>query len=203
MRMEALSRWVVATFASPFGVFALAVADSTLFFSLPFGIDGAIVVVAARNRELAWAIPLIATAGSLAGAALTFWLGSKAGDAGLERLVPASRLKRVRQKVNGTGALALGASSIIPPPFPFTPFVLAAGALDVDKLPFFAMVGLTRLLRFGIAAWLAVRYGSSIVRWLEAPAVQYSILACVAVALAAGAWSVYQLVRRTRRPAAA
>jgi membrane protein YqaA with SNARE-associated domain len=33
-------------------------------------------------------IPLLATAGSVAGAALTFWMGSVIGDAGLERYAP-------------------------------------------------------------------------------------------------------------------
>ena len=39
--MRAFSRWILVLFASPIGVVALAFLDSTLFFSLPFGIDAA------------------------------------------------------------------------------------------------------------------------------------------------------------------
>ena len=41
-----------------------------------------------------WIVPLLATAGSVAGAALTFWMGVKIGEQGLERWVPRKRLKR-------------------------------------------------------------------------------------------------------------
>ena len=73
--MRAFSHWMLGLFASPFGVFALAFLDSTLFFSLPFGIDAVVIILAARLRESWWVVPLLATAGSVAGAALTFWMG--------------------------------------------------------------------------------------------------------------------------------
>ena len=84
-RVRSLSRWLVGLFASPLGVFVLAALDSTLFFSLPFGIDAVVIILAARMRDRAWIVPLCATAGSLAGAALTFWMGVKIGEKGLER----------------------------------------------------------------------------------------------------------------------
>ena len=49
---------VIAAFVSPGGVFVLGALDSTLFFSLPFGIDTAVVVLAARLNGLAWTVPL-------------------------------------------------------------------------------------------------------------------------------------------------
>ena len=193
------SRWVIATFTSPAGIFALAVIDSTLFFSLPFGIDAAIIVLAARTDTLAWMVPFLATAGSLLGASFTFWMGTKAGEAGLERFVPERRLKRVRDKVEHSGAIALAALNVIPPPFPFTLFVLAAGALDVRRVPFFVTFVITRLARFGLEAYLAVRYGRGILRWLESPVVEYAVAACILLALILTAFSAYKLFRSTRR----
>ena len=87
--MRAFSHWIITLFASPVGVVVLAALDSTLFFSLPFGIDAAVIILAARLRELWWIVPLLATAGSVAGAALTFWMGVKIGEQGLERWVAA------------------------------------------------------------------------------------------------------------------
>jgi hypothetical protein len=66
--MRELSRWVLTTFASPAGIVVLAALDSTVFFSLPFGIDAAVIVLAARLETLAWMVPVLATIGSVAGA---------------------------------------------------------------------------------------------------------------------------------------
>src|SRR5262245_47572229 len=127
--MRSLNGWVLGLFASPFGIFVLAALDSTLFFSLPFGIDAAVIIMAARLHAARWIVPIIATAGATAGAALTFWMGGRIGDRGLERYVSARRLGRIRRKIRHSGAVTLAALDLIPPPFPFTPFVLAAGAL--------------------------------------------------------------------------
>src|SRR5690348_5259930 len=73
--MRGFSQWILGLFTSPVGVFVLAALDSTMFFSFPFGIDAAVVILAARLGGLAWIVPLLATLGSVAGAALTFWMG--------------------------------------------------------------------------------------------------------------------------------
>jgi membrane protein YqaA with SNARE-associated domain len=195
-----LGQWVVSTFASPGGIFVLAALDSTLFFSLPFGLDAAIIILAARGGALAWLVPLIATAGSAVGAILTFWMGRKIGDAGLERFVPPKRLDRVRGRIKNSGAIALAIVCLIPPPFPFTPFVLAAGALEVRPLLFFSTLVVTRLVRFGIEALLAVTYGQRILSWLESDLFQNVIVGLVVLAVGLTGWSIYKLVRVSRTP---
>ena len=104
---RSFSAWALSTFASPVGVFLLAMLDSTLFFSLPFAIDAAVIILAARSDTLAWTVPLIATAGSLLGASITFWMGRKAGDAGLDRYLDKKQVDRVRRCVNESGAVVL------------------------------------------------------------------------------------------------
>ena len=91
--MRSLSHWIIALFASPFGVVVLAALDSTLFFSLPFGIDAAVIILAAQLHDAWWIAPILATAGSVAGAALTFWMGVKVGEQGLERWVAPRRAR--------------------------------------------------------------------------------------------------------------
>src|SRR5437879_368508 len=100
------------------GIAVLAVLDSTIFFSLPGGIDAAIVLVAARGGMVAWAAPAFATAGSMVGAALTFWMGAKIGEHGLHRYIPEKRLRRIQRKIGGPGAVGLAVLDLIPPPFP-------------------------------------------------------------------------------------
>lgn len=196
--MQSLSRAILATFASPAGVVVLAALDSTLFFSWPFGIDAVVILLAARLGSLAWIVPLLASAGSVAGAAVTFWMGRKIGDKGLSRYIAERRLERVRARIRNSGAIALGALDLIPPPFPFTPFVLAAGALEVDTRLFFVTLGVARLIRFGLEAFLAIRYGPSILAALDSALVQNVVLACIVLAMLLTAWSVFKLVRSTR-----
>src|SRR4030095_10376751 len=93
-----------------------------------------------------------------AGAALTFWMGWIIGDKGLERYVNPKRLERVRAKIKKRGAIALAVLDLIPPPFPFTPFVLAAGALEVKTKLFFVTLVMCRMLRFGLEAAFAQTY---------------------------------------------
>jgi membrane protein YqaA with SNARE-associated domain len=199
--------WFIALFASPLGVPVLAALDSTLFFSLPFGIDAAVILLAARMGRRAWMVPLLATAGSIAGAALTFWMGTKIGEKGLDGHVSPQRLKRIRARINRNGAVALAVLDLIPPPFPFTPFVLAAGALEVRMSTFFVTLAACRILRFGAEAALAIVYGRRVLSVLDSDLFHEIAFGCIALAAVLTVLSTVRLVRSTRlasrrRPAA-
>jgi membrane protein YqaA with SNARE-associated domain len=196
--MRTVVRWVIGTFASPIGIVVLGALDSTIFFSMPFGIDAAVVVMAARSERLAWMVPCLATIGSIAGAALTFWMGKKAGDAGLERFVPRQRLERVQRRIKNGGAVALALLTLIPPPFPFTPFILVAGALNVRAPVFFVALAASRLLRFGVEAALAVRYGRRILTWMESDLFQGLVFASLALAIVLTTVTIVRLARPAR-----
>jgi membrane protein YqaA with SNARE-associated domain len=197
-QMHGFSGWVLGLFASPLGVVALAFLDSTLFFSLPFGIDAIVIILAARERSLWWAVPLLATAGSVAGAALTFWMGAKIGEKGLERHVPPKRLQQIQERLKNSGAIALAVLDLIPPPFPFTPFVLAAGALKVKRRLFFVALAVTRLIRFGLEAALALAYGPRIIAWLDSNVFKDIVFGCIILAVALTTLSIVRVVRATR-----
>jgi membrane protein YqaA with SNARE-associated domain len=51
-----------------------------MLFFLPAATDLAVIILTARHRDLFWAFPVLATAGSLLGAYVTFWLGRKIGE---------------------------------------------------------------------------------------------------------------------------
>ena len=205
--MRSLTHWVLTTFASPIGILILAALDSTLFFWLPFGIDAATVVLSMRGVAPWWAVAFLATGGSVAGALATFWMGNKVGDAGLERFASSRYLASARKRIEKkTRADVLAALSLIPPPFPFTPIVLAAGALEVKAAAFFATLAVCRFVRFGIEAYLARRYGPQTLDWLESPIVEKTVLAFLALGLALTAVTLFRIVRspaRSRRRAAA
>jgi membrane protein YqaA with SNARE-associated domain len=196
--VRSLIHSIVGFLISPAGVVVLAALDSTLFFSLPFGIDAVVIILSARLRGLAWIVPLLATAGSVAGAALTFWMGVKIGEKGLDRYVPRQRLAKVRRTINAKGAVALAVLDLIPPPFPFTPFVLAAGALEVRTSTFFVTLTLCRILRFGVETVLALVYGRHILTWLNSDIFRGVVGVCIAVAVVLTIASVVKLIRTSR-----
>jgi len=127
-----------AFFLTWWGAYLIALLDASMVFFLPFGVDAVVIYLAASHRELAWLYPLLATAGSITGAAGTFWIGQKIGEVGLERYVPRRRLERLQCRVRDTGAVALAVPALMPPPFPLTPFVLTCGALRVNPWRFFS-----------------------------------------------------------------
>src|SRR5689334_24724373 len=94
-------------FLTWWGAYLLAFLDATMVFFLPFGIDTLVIYLSARHGMFFWIYPLLATAGSVTGAAVTYWIGRKAGEMGLERLVPTHQLERFRRRVEKQGAVAM------------------------------------------------------------------------------------------------
>jgi membrane protein YqaA with SNARE-associated domain len=200
--MRTFTHWVIATSASPLGIVILAALDTTIFFSVPFGIDAAVMILAARGKVMTLIVPLLAIAGGTAGAALTYWMGAKIGEKGLGRYIPPRRLARVRRKIETSGAIALAALDLIPPPFPFTPFVLAAGALEVRRSTFFVTLALVRALRFGTEAYFAARFGRELRLWFESDLFDDIIAAVILLAIVLTAMSMIGVMRSWRRSSA-
>jgi membrane protein YqaA with SNARE-associated domain len=190
---------VFGSFASASGVLFLGILDSTLVFFLPLGIDAVVILMAARHPSIAWMYPLLATAGSVIGSAITYWAGRKIGARGLSRFVPQRRLDGARSYLRSHGAFAVAGLALIPPPFPFTPFVLTAGALHVSRMRLFPLLGLARLVRFGLEAWLAVTYGEELTRWMASEQFKIGVWVFVGIAVLGTIVSALIIVKRARR----
>jgi membrane protein YqaA with SNARE-associated domain len=170
---------------------------------VPFGVDALVIVLASKYGGIFWIFPPLVTAGSLVGAALTYWVGHSAGGAGLTRLVSPSHLERMKKRLEKSGAGALAAAAVMPPPFPLTPFVLTCGALDFDRWRFFLVFGVMRLIRFGTEAVLARHYGDRVLQVLQSDQLQRGVMMLVLVACAGTIASAFLLWRRMLRPQAA
>ena len=197
--MRAFFFSILGYFLSPLGIVLMGVLDASMVFFLPLGIDFVVIIMAARKPEVFWLYALLATAGSLLGAAGTFWVGKKAGEKGLERFVGPRRLKRVRARVD-RGAFVVAGMALIPPPFPFTPFVLVSGALGMNPWSFFTALAGARALRFGIEAALASHYGSGILRWMKTPTFQMVVGVFIALAVIGTLVSAVVVWRRMPLP---
>ena len=185
-------------FLTWWGPFVVGALDASLVFFMPFGIDALVIYLAARDASLFWIYPILATAGSVLGAATTFWIGRKAGEVGLDRLVPRRHLERLRCRVRDRGAMALALPALMPPPFPLTPLVLTCGALKVDARRFFTTFAAMRLIRFSIGAVLARIYGRGILRVLESDSFRMVVIGFIVVAVLGTLVSAFLFWRNTQ-----
>jgi len=181
--MKDLFNSLLGYFLTPAGVLAMGALDASLIFFLPLGIDFVVIYMAAREPDLFWLYALLATAGSLLGAGVTFWLGRKAGQHGLTRLIKRSTLRRVERRVSSSAAMPIAALGIIPPPFPFTAFVLTSGAVGLNPWTFLTALGGVRLARFGAEAGLAAYYGDGILGLMRSPTFTIVVIGLAVVAV--------------------
>ena len=181
------------------GVCVLGALDSTVIFFLPFAVDVGVVYISSRHPHLAWVYAIAVSATSVIGTAVSFYMGKRIGEAGLDRFVSERKLQGVLRRAKKKGAVAIGLLELIPPPFPFTAFILVAGALEVNATRFFITVFFTRLLRFEVEAFLGARFGGYVIRLIQSPTVRM-IGEFFTVAIFIGcAISVYTLVRNMKK----
>lgn len=199
--MQRLFFSLLQYFLTPVGLLLLGVLDGSVIFFLPLGIDVVVILMAARKPDLFWLYAILAASGSAIGAAGTFWLGHEAGEHGLSRFVSNSRLQSIKRQVN-RGAPLVGALAIIPPPFPFTAFVLSSGALGVSARLFFPAMFVARLVQYGLEGALAAKYGRHIVRWMRTPAFKMVVSFIIGLAVIGTVVSAIAVIRASRKKTA-
>ena len=200
--MKSIFYSLLSYFLTPAGVLLMGALDASVVFFLPLGIDFVVIIMSAREPDLFWLYALLATAGSIAGAAATFWLGRKVGEAGLKRLVRPSTLRKVEARVSHSAAVSVAALGLIPPPFPFTAFVLVSGAARVNAWMFLSVLAGVRLARFIAEASLARQYGRGILAWMQSPtftAVVFTLTALAVIGTIVSAVALYRSIRREKR----
>lgn len=69
--------------------------------------------------------------------------------------------------MDNNGFLSAFIPAILPPPFPFKPFILAEGVFQVPAKTFILAILLGRGLRYGTEGILAVRYGDAALGYLK------------------------------------
>jgi membrane protein DedA with SNARE-associated domain len=132
------------------------------------------------------------------GATVTYLIGVKVGDEGLSRFVSKGRLDRFRARMKNIGVLTTGVSAILPPPFPLTAFVLTSGALRVPMTRFLLVFAGARLVRFGIEALLARRFGTALLQMLQSDFAQRIVIGLVIVSVVGTAVTIIRVWRSSR-----
>ncbi len=186
------------------GLFFVAIVDASMVpLPLPGSTDLLLIVLVAHKPAQWWLFALIAIAGAMVGAYVSYRLAAKGGEALLARYVPAKYTDRVKYWVQHNPVLAIGLPALLPPPIPLTPFVIAAGALRMPKRKFLIVFAIFRSTRYLLEAWLGQHYGRHlIVFWRKyfgesmAPVV-WTIVGLLAIGVAVLVW---QHLRSKRKP---
>jgi membrane protein YqaA with SNARE-associated domain len=181
------------------GLLVLGILDSSFLFA-PWGNDLLVVAMTARHPHYGHMLyyAAMSTVGSVLGCLLIDVTLRPLGEKGLEKYLSARKLKRVQSKVRDKVGRALAIGSLIPPPFPFTAFVMAASALQYSRKRLLAIVGVTRMIRFTALGLLAMRFGERILKWSDNRVVQQLLVALIVICTVGSVISVYGWIRRSR-----
>jgi membrane protein YqaA with SNARE-associated domain len=166
------------------GLFVIAFLDSS-FLSFPEVVDFLIILLVTQHKEGFFYYALLPTLGSIAGCFALYWVGRRGGETFLRKQVHERHVERVITLFQKYGLLALAIPSILPPPFPFKPFVLAAGIARVRPLDFGLAVAIGRGIRYFGEALLALWYGERAAAFLRENAMSASIVVGIAVVVLA------------------
>ncbi len=153
------------------GIFALAVVDSSVIpIPLPGSTDLVLLLMTAFRSQSVGSPILFgscAFAGSVIGGYITWATGKKGGEAALERLGKGRFVRRVQGWVKRNGLLSVALASLLPPPVPLMPFLLAAGALGLSRGRFLISYCSARALRYGLVAWVGYKYGRVVINFWQ------------------------------------
>jgi membrane protein YqaA with SNARE-associated domain len=168
------------------GILLLSAMDSS-FVPMPAFIDLAVMGAAALSPQNAVGYAAAAVVGSTAGVMIVYGLargGRRAAGGEGKRIAWAEDFLKRR------GALALLGAALMPAPFPFKVVVLSAGYLRQPVPSVILGVTTGRVIRFGLEAFLAVRYGEQIVSTVQANGALAGLI--IALVIVAGGLAFYR-----------
>ncbi|MFY9558586.1 MAG: VTT domain-containing protein [Blastocatellia bacterium] len=153
--LQRLLEWLKAF--GPLGLFGISLVDSA-GVPLPGGPDAVMIWLSANTPRLMPLYALAATSGSAIGCTLLYLVARRAGAVALNRLTPEKR-SRIENLLGRYDLIAVMVPAVLPPPFPFKPFVLCAGVVKLRTWRFITAIFVGRGVRFLIEGWLAIRFG--------------------------------------------
>ncbi|MGH9396994.1 MAG: VTT domain-containing protein [Terriglobia bacterium] len=175
------------------GLLTLGILDSSFLF-VPLGNDVLVIAMSAKRHVLAPYYALMATIGSVLGCAAIDILCRKEGEKGLEKYLSRKRLENVRRRMKKNAAWTLAVASLMPPPFPFTPFVAAASAVRYPRRKLLGVIACARFVRFSIEGLLAILVGNELLRLARSRGFEYAIGGLIFISILGSIFSVYHWI---------
>lgn len=148
------------------GLIVVGLVDNSLI-PIPGGMDFFVIILTARNRNLWYYYGFMAVIGAVFGGYLTYRLAKKGGKAEFEKKIGKKRAEKVYKRFEKGGFSSIVIGSVLPPPFPLVPVLMAAGILQYPRQKFLSALAIGRTVRFFAVAYLGHVYGTAIVGWLD------------------------------------
>lgn len=148
--------WSVVQPLGSWAVFAVAGIDSA-FFGFP--LDPLVAGYVYRDHSHFLLYSAMAAAGSAMGSIVLYLIGYKGGEVLLLKRIPAAKFNSIRRSFDRHEFWSLMFPSMMPPPFPFKLFVLAASVFEMNFGHFLLAIFAGRLARFLILSVLVLTLG--------------------------------------------
>lgn len=181
------------------GLFLIGIVDNS-FIPIPGGLDIATILLVS-SRPGWWIVyGAASTAAAVAGGFVTYRLAKKGGKETLEKKIGKDKAEKVYKKFEKHGFATVVIGSIMPPPFPIVPVLMAPGVLEYPTRKFLAALATGRGIRYMTVAFLGHIYGKAIIgiiRKYHQPML-YTIIA-LAVLGGIGALVYFKYYRPRRR----
>ncbi len=177
-------RHKIALFAGALGapgLFVISFLDSSVL-TFPVINDLLLIELSIKHPARMPLYALAATAGSLAGCVLLYFLARKGGEA-LFHQKAGERAGIIRHWVEKNGFFGVLIAALLPPPTPFKIFVFAAGVFEVPLLSFTLAVLFARLFRYFGIGYLSRRYGAEALPYLAQHKLQLTVLVIALVTI--------------------
>jgi membrane protein YqaA with SNARE-associated domain len=175
------------------GLLLLGLADNSII-PMPGSMDVLTIWFVVHHHNQWYYYAAMALAGSIVGGYVTYRLARKGGKEMLEHRMGPKGTQAIYTRFEHWEFWAIFVPALLPPPFPFVPFLLAAGALQYSRKKFLAALALGRGLRYGILAYLGLLYGRHFLRFFNRYT-KPTIYALVAMSVTAGVAALVAYLR--------
>lgn len=180
------------------GLFFVAFLDASVL-SLPEVNDILIVYMVTKSPSFLVYYAAMATAGSVGGSLIVYYLGRKGGEALLRKQFSREQVDRMQARFTRYGMAAVVVPAMLPPPVPLKLFVLGAGVAGMSAGKFAWAIGIGRGVRYLAEGILAYYYGAVAFEYIKRHGSEVALWGAVISAAVLGA---YYWRRQRRRTAA-
>ena len=182
------------------GLILLGIADNAPF-GVPAGsVDICVILLSAHHGWWPYYYAFMASVGEVLGGYLTYRLAEKGGQETLEKKAGKARAQKIYKQFEKRGFMTVITGAILPPPFPFTSVLMAAGVMQYPRKKFFSALTAGRAARFFAVAYLGRIYGQQMIGFFSRHnRPMLYVLISLAVATGIGALVYFKWYRPTAR----
>jgi membrane protein YqaA with SNARE-associated domain len=187
--------WAVLKPLGAWGVLAAAALDGG-FIGLP--VDAIVGGYVYQNQDRFLWYVLMAAAGSTLGSIVVYFIGYAGGEELLRKRIPPQRFEKIHSSFGQHAFWSLMFPAMLPPPFPFKLFALAAAVSEMGIVRYLLAIFCGRAVRFLVLALLILKFGPEVVHLLGNLFRRHLYVVLLVAAAAGVAWILKRKQPRSR-----